>query len=161
LVPQWVGKGYLLGTASIKRHNFIFFSQPFLMTTSLKTLFAAATLSLSLGACSTDTTKNADGSTTTEVTTPSAEQVGDKMENTADKAGDKMEAAGDKMDAKMEEAGDKMDAAADKAKANAQEAGAKMDAKMDAAGNKMDAMGDAAAKSASQTKENMKAAAKQ
>jgi len=36
-----------------------------------------------------------------------------------------------------------------------------MDAKMDAAGNKMDAMGDAAAKSAAQTKENMKAAAKQ
>jgi F0F1-type ATP synthase membrane subunit b/b' len=54
-----------------------------------------------------------------------------------------------------------MDAAADRAKANAQEAGAKMDAKLDAAGNKMDAMGDAAAKSARETKENMKAAAKQ
>ena len=44
------------------------------MNTSLKTLFAAA-IALSFTACSTDTSKNADGSTTTTVTTPSAEQV--------------------------------------------------------------------------------------
>lgn len=75
------------------------------MTTSLKTLFAAA-IALSFTACSTDTSKNADGSTTTTVTTPSAEQVGDKMEAKADQAGDKMEAAGDKMEAKMDAAGD-------------------------------------------------------
>ena len=90
------------------------------MNTAFKSLLAVA-VALSFTACSTDTTKNADGSTTTEVTTPSTDQA----------------------EAKMDAAGDKMEA------------------KMDAAGNKMDAMGDAAAKSARQTKENMKAAAKQ